>query len=939
MTPTNKPGSPNRQRPIGGGAEAPDELSVMEPTQQAEVLGPVDAPPPRQLKRSWRRAGSVGLLAFGVIAGMFVVMHGVSVNKKQAALKAAQSEQSMQIKAQSIGLTRLGLTPIDSLKQQVGTLTVNGQVDVTNSVVLEPTTVPQSAVPGQLYFDQARNQLGYYNGGTFYYLQGGTAAGNNVTNVSNVYNVNNVSNVTNLSNFTNAATGPPGVIPMFDGSGLTDSILNQNGSGAAVGATANTNTRFTVSGATSDSSTSALTVTDSSGNVFGQIADDGTVNLGKGPGAVLGNNVVFPTSDTGSSGIISADKFVTTTATTVVSMSIYIGGASTFPNNKYQLAIYTDIAGVPGALVATSGIGTLTGNTWNTLPISASLAGGTAYWLAYTNNNASGFLDNPHVESTGSNTHAWVTFTFGSGSQNGWPATFPPPNSINHFTHTIYATSAGTGAAITLHADGTLSDNGAATFKEANNDTNAFQVQNSSGFDVLNVDTTDNNVGIGTSAPGDARLTVFGASSDGTTKAFSASSSNGTSLASIADDGTVGLGISHPIFGSNSSGSYTGSGYSNGTQQLLQAQSFTTTTGGAVSSMSTYIGQSISATNNKYQMAIYSDSSNAPGAIVAATNVGTLSNTGWNTMPITATLAANTTYWLVYWTNTPDGNHNGQNFISGYTGPNRFCQSWAVWQSGGTNGMPTTFPAGGGPAGGYETSIYATFTASASAFSINSSGNASSNGAVLIQNGSNTALEVADASGGQALVVDATNKDVAINAGNSNGFNLGVTGNIGIFGNNTQALQIDNGGWQPLFTANTTGMSITVSGISTAFASLVLTDAHFASTQTTAPTISTPINCGSTPSATVTAGSTDSAGSFTINTGSGAGSTCDTTITFNQPYGSSPKAIILTPTIAVGGATVSTDARVSAEDANSFTLQPNAATASTVYSYYYWVVQ
>lgn len=941
MTLINKPGTAKGQRPAVGSAAVPDELTEMEPTMPAaEVLGPQAAPTPPRPGRSWRRAGSIGLLVFGVVAGMFMVMHGVSLNKKQAALNAAQANQSLRVKAQTIGLNNLGLTPISLLNQQSGTLTVNGQINVADSVVLDPTGQPRSAVPGQLYYDQARNQLGYYNGGNFIYLQGSTTAGNSLTNVSNVYNVNNVSNVTNISNFTNAVTGPLGVIPMFNGSGLSDSIMNQEGNGVAVGATANTATRFTIAGATADNSTNALTVTNGAGDTFAQVADDGTVNLGRSPGAAIGNTQVFPTSDTGTSNIISADKFLTSSATTVVSMSVYVGAVNSFPFNQYQLAIYTDNSGVPGILVATSGVGLLSAHIWNTLPISATLAGGTEYWLAYTANNNAPTLDNPYYTSTSSPTHAWVNFTFGSGSQNGMPATFPPPNAVNDYTHTIYATTLGTGSALTLNSSGSLSSTGAASFQDLNNSSTAFQVQNSTGFDVLDVDTSDNNVGIGTSAPTTARLSVFGASSDNTTKAFSVSSSNGTSLAQITDDGSIGLGESRAIFGNNSSGNFTGSGYYNAGFQLMQAQSFTTTAGGAVNALSTYIGQSISSTNNLYQMAIYSDFSNAPNTYIASTHVGTLSSTGWNTLPISATLAANTKYWLVYWTNVTDGSHNGQNFISGYTGPNCFAQAYETWQGGASNGMPTTYPSLiGAPGCSYETSIYATYTAPVTALSLDASGDVTSNGSLMIQNGSNTALEVADATGGQALVVDATSKDVAINAASSIGFNLGVTGNVGIFGNNANALQIDNGGWQPLFTADTNAMNIIVAGTTTSFATLTLTNAHVASTQTTKPTISTPINCGSTPSAQVTAGSTDSAGSFTITTGSGTPTNCDSVLTFNQPYGAAPKSIILTPALSIGGATVSTDARVSAADQNSFTAQIDSPAASSAYSYYYWVVQ
>jgi hypothetical protein len=83
------------------------------------------------------------------------------------------------------------------------------------------------------------------------------------------------------------------------------------------------------------------------------------------------------------------------------------------------------------------------------------------------------------------------------------------------------------------------------------------------------------------------------------------------------------------------------------------------------------------------------------------------------------------------------------------------------------------------------------------------------------------------------------------------------------------AFQIQNSAGTALLVADTTAMKISVTGTTTTFASLTLTNAHFASTQTNPPTIGTPTNCGTTPSAVVAAGSTDTAGSFTITTGTG----------------------------------------------------------------------
>src|SRR6185437_939819 len=136
-------------------------------------------------------------------------------------------------------------------------------------------------------------------------------------------------------------------------------------------------------------------------------------------------------------------------------------------------------------------------------------------------------------------------------------------------------------------------------------------------------------------------------------------------------------------------------------------------------------------------------------------------------------------YWFVYWTNTNDGSHNGQNFISGYTGPNCFAQAWEPWQGGTSNGMPTSFPSLlGAPGCGYETSIYASYANPVSALTLNAAGDITSNGAVNIQNNSGNALQVADQTGGTALNVDAANRQVTVNGTNSFGYNLGVWGNV-----------------------------------------------------------------------------------------------------------------------------------------------------------------
>jgi hypothetical protein len=171
---------------------------------------------------------------------------------------------------------------------------------------------------------------------------------------------------------------------------------------------------------------------------------------------------------------------------------------------------------------------------------------------------------------------------------------------------------------------------------------------------------------------------------------------------------------------------------------------------------------------------------------------------------------------------------------------------------------------------------------------------------------------------------------------------LQVGGSLGITSASSTAFQIQSFGGINLLTADASGLIVTISGNATSFASLTLNNVHFKSTQTNAPTIGTPTNCATTPTAAVTASSTDSAGSFTITAGTGGGyTTCDTVFTFNKAYGAAPKSIILQPTTAVGSATGLKNAQVSATSTTTFTvkLTSNPSGDSEVNGFYYWVVE
>jgi hypothetical protein len=103
----------------------------------------------------------------------------------------------------------------------------------------------------------------------------------------------------------------------------------------------------------------------------------------------------------------------------ITSMSVYAGTVDAAPRNQFSLAIYTDVGGSPGALVAQTATGTLTPNAWNTLSISALLSANTAYWLMYNANGSTASMNNMFYNNDPSNVGAYAPRTFGS-----WPATF-----------------------------------------------------------------------------------------------------------------------------------------------------------------------------------------------------------------------------------------------------------------------------------------------------------------------------------------------------------------------------------------------------------------------------------------------------------------------------------------------------------------------------------
>jgi hypothetical protein len=186
---------------------------------------------------------------------------------------------------------------------------------------------------------------------------------------------------------------------------------------------------------------------------------------------------------------------------------------------------------------------------------------------------------------------------------------------------------------------------------------------NGSGFDG------NGNLGIGTLSP--ARALDVTTNSNTTNQLSVQIKQNGSGDAGIeiatSSSSTYSVGVdasagSFKISSSRANGSAgatfgattPGASHENNSSNYLSCSPYDSGPGGNIISISGYAVGNPVAPNNKIIGAIYTDSSSHPNTLVAASAEGTVVN-GWNTLSITASLNADTTYWLCFNTNANIG--------------------------------------------------------------------------------------------------------------------------------------------------------------------------------------------------------------------------------------------------------------------------------------------
>ena len=417
------------------------------------------------------------------------------------------------------------------------------------------------------------------NGGNLA-LDAGAANGTGTAGTISI-GTNNASNITlgNSSNTTQAKV---------QAGGATSTLTNNGGEA--------------VQGSDSSSATNAMEVTNGNGQVLFQLVDDGTVNIGENPsgGYAFGYNSIGANGQDSGDTLIDGQKFTASTTENIASVSIYIGpNVEAAPYNKFQVGIYTDNAGAPGSYIASSAVGTLTANSWNTLAVSASVTSGTTYWLVVSNNvqAGQGTADaTTYTSPSSGNTHFYETFTFGSGPDNGLPASLAGATIVNNVAESMYASTTA-GPAVTINNNGIITT--PTTFQNTANTTAALAIQNSSGNKVLDVDTNNNQVILG-----------------------QASQVNG--LIQFQSTGGGYVAMAAPSISSGNSYSLTlPTAAPTATNQCLQSSStFTQLTFGACGTVGSFIDNAFASTQAA-NFNIQGTSSTAATAVLEANNGGT----------------------------------------------------------------------------------------------------------------------------------------------------------------------------------------------------------------------------------------------------------------------------------------------------------------------------
>lgn len=202
-----------------------------------------------------------------------------------------------------------------------------------------------------------------------------------------------------------------------------------------------------------------------------------------------GNTDIGASDSTSNYDKTQANKYTATESGPILNMSVYMSVVDQWCRD-IQLGVYADNGSgtLPGTLLGRSEI-TPASVGWNTLELTTTvnITSGTVYWLTVYNS-----CDNTMKFTPGVGTRAFM-----DGLSLTEASTFSSTSGTSSGNLSLYATIDTSGSVADSFAGNasifTLGSTGDATFKGSTDSATAFQVQNSSGSDVLSVNTDSPN--------------------------------------------------------------------------------------------------------------------------------------------------------------------------------------------------------------------------------------------------------------------------------------------------------------------------------------------------------------------------------------------------------------------------------------------------------------
>ena len=380
------------------------------------------------------------------------------------------------------------------------------------------------------------------------------------------------------------------------------------------------------------------------------------------------NSIADSFNDSGNQTLIASMPFTTSLGGTTNQVTVdFSAGAG----DNFEVAIYADSgSNYPGTLLASSPSTAISaavtgGNNWNTATLSSTvtLNPSTKYWLAYETQNG---IANYWQDTTKGAT-CWQTISGSFGSWTPVNTTSCDQGYVVNNTYGIYALVNPVGSAHSISDTFsnplmTMTQSGFTTFEGMSNSTTAFQVVNSSASAVLDVDTTNSQVGIGTAAPSTALqvavnntttnnlpLSLQQTGTGNTGVQFT--TTNGSIYEGADTDGTFRISSStaassnSSILGNNAIGPFN----DNGDLGAMFSSQFVASSTGTITTLNTYVYTVGTGATNHGEMALYSDSGGSPHTLLANSASTVLTANSWNSFSIPSTaVTAGTNYWLMF---------------------------------------------------------------------------------------------------------------------------------------------------------------------------------------------------------------------------------------------------------------------------------------------------